>query len=538
MTDATPARTERTDGRDAVGVTARTLEVEVKYDVPQGWRFPRLAPEVAEGLTETIGPIVVSPPRRWTQVATYVDTPTLTLLAARHTLRRRVGGTDAGWHLKTPAVDGARGEVHAELGGSAVRVPSAIRAEVTGLVGADPLVPIAVLRTRRTERQILDSSGRVLAVVVDDRVRAASLLTDYPSGAGTSEGAEEWEEWREIEVELVDGERDILAAVGDALVAAGLTPSRSSSKLARTMGPARDVVAARSADPRAHLAAYLAAQVGVLQTLESAVRADAPDAVHKARVATRRLRSTLRTFRPLLDASAVRGLRAEVTWMTRILGAPRDAEVLRDLIVGHLDELPADQVVGPVRARVTDALDAEHAKAHAAAVRAMDSRRWHRTMRRLLTLAANVPWRHTTTSAERIVGLVDRALAAVARAADDAETEPDVAIEPRHAGELDRRLHEVRKKAKAARYAVEAGRPHVSGSTAASLAHWEEVQEQLGALQDSVVARDALRRLRRAARARGESVATYDAVIDREEAVATRVRSEYPALLVTALQHQ
>ena len=56
--------------------------------------------------------------------------------------------------------------------------------------------------------------------------------------------------------------------------------------------------------------------------------ADQPDAVHKARVATRRLRSALRTFRPLLDRTVTDPLRREVRWLTGALGAPRDAEVL------------------------------------------------------------------------------------------------------------------------------------------------------------------------------------------------------------------
>jgi inorganic triphosphatase YgiF len=60
---------------------------------------------------------------------------------------------------------------------------------------------------------------------------------------------------------------------------------------------------------------YLAAQLGVLQALEPAVREDAPDAVHKSRVATRRARSALKTFRDLFDGSVAEHLRGELSWL-------------------------------------------------------------------------------------------------------------------------------------------------------------------------------------------------------------------------------
>ena len=49
--------------------------------------------------------------------AVYFDTPGRDLAAHRITLRRRTGGTDAGWHLKLPAGPDARTEVHSPLSG-------------------------------------------------------------------------------------------------------------------------------------------------------------------------------------------------------------------------------------------------------------------------------------------------------------------------------------------------------------------------------------------------------------------------------------
>lgn len=45
-----------------------------------------------------------------------VDTPILELAARRITLCRRTGGTNHGWHLKVPARDDRRKDLHAPLG--------------------------------------------------------------------------------------------------------------------------------------------------------------------------------------------------------------------------------------------------------------------------------------------------------------------------------------------------------------------------------------------------------------------------------------
>ena len=83
-----------------------------------------------------------------------------------------------------------------------------------------------------------------------------------------------------------------------------------------------------------------------------------PEDVHQARVATRRLRSDLRTFAPLLDREWLDGLRAELKWLGGELGPVRDAEVLRDRLVEsarsllEIDQESALAVVAPLAAEV------------------------------------------------------------------------------------------------------------------------------------------------------------------------------------------
>src|SRR5262249_37082862 len=63
-----------------------------------------------------------------------------------------------------------------------------------------------------------------------------------------------------------------------------------------------------------------------------------PEAVHKFRVAIRRLRSVLRSARPMVDRVWSDQLRAELDWLAQALGRVRDLDVL----LGHLEEQVAD----------------------------------------------------------------------------------------------------------------------------------------------------------------------------------------------------
>lgn len=91
---------------------------------------------------------------------------------------------------------------------------------------------------------------------------------------------------------------------------------------------------------------YLRTQADVIATRADDVLIDAPDAVHRSRVATRRTRSALRTFTPLFKKTRTRALRDELVWHADRLGAPRDAEVLKERLLATLDALPSDHVVG------------------------------------------------------------------------------------------------------------------------------------------------------------------------------------------------
>lgn len=494
----------------------RQVETERKYDVPRRWSFPPLA-----GPGGVVGVASVEPPNRFSQTATYLDTPDLTLLRAKRTLRRRTGGSDAGWHLKQPRGGDQRLEIREPLGRSSLRVPASLRAEVAEVVDKGALVPIAVLRTRRTERRLLAQDGTPLVVIADDQVEATVLL-----------GGERIVRWRELETELLEGDVEALDAVGQRLVASGLVPAAGPSKLGRAMADVLAELAHRGASTSGQVAlAYLAQQVGVLQALEPAVREDAPDAVHKARVATRRLRSAMRTFRPLFDRTVTDPLRGEVAWLTGVLGAPRDAEVMRDRLLGVAEGLEPELVVGPMLQRLRDTLTGEHDRAHAALVSALDSRRYERLLADLVDVLVHPPLTPAAASpaGQELPALVAKESQAVMKTAGVAATSEDAA-------ERDEAIHDIRKRAKAARYAAEAA-GSVVGSRADKLASaWTELQEALGDYQDSVVAREVIMRICADAQATGEPTFTYGVLAERETARTREVRAQYADLLATALK--
>jgi len=65
--------------------------------------------------------------------------------------------------------------------------------------------------------------------------------------------------------------------------------------------------------------------------------------MHQMRVATRRMGSALATYRPLLDGRRSDEIRAELRWLAGLLGAARDAEVMRlrltELVAKEPEEL-------------------------------------------------------------------------------------------------------------------------------------------------------------------------------------------------------
>jgi CHAD domain-containing protein len=487
-------------------------EIERKYAVPVDF-------ELDPGLTAAGA--TLGRPVGHELVAVYYDTADLRLAADRVALRRRTGGSDAGWHVKRYRGADDRDEVQLPLGRGAA-VPAAVAAEVRAVSRGATLRPMVRMTTRRTEWPLTAPDGTVLALIADDDV-TTDLIADPAAG----------QHWRELEVELVEGDRDLLRRVDKKLRKAGATRSADPAKIARALDgrwPDADPVAGPPGSAAAVVGDYVRAQRDAIVGYDPRVRRDEPDAVHKMRVATRRLRSTVKTFRPLWDRAATDHLRAELKWLAEVLGKVRDAEVMADRLRRSLDRLPPELVIGPVAARLTGGLQAQAAKDHRSLVTALNGRRYAALLDELDALLAAEPTEHgLRPAAVYVPHRVKRTVATVNELLDAAEkAEPGVRPLP---GVLDRdtALHEARKSAKQARYAAEAAAPVGGDGAAALVAAMEDLQELLGDQHDSVVTRDLLRKVALRAHAAGENAFTYGRLHSAEAASATDVEAGLPA---------
>jgi CHAD domain-containing protein len=309
------------------------------------------------------------------------------------------------------------------------------------------------------------------------------------------------------------------------LVGSGLPASSSVSKLARVLDVPPPPSASLPADSAAGLVVgHLRGQVDELLARDRDVRHDSPDAVHKMRVASRRLRSALATFRPLFDRSVTDPVRDELRWLGAALGGARDGEVQAARLTASLDQVPADLVLGPVRRRIALELQATQRTAGAVLDDALLDPRYFALLDRLDALVDNPPLTATVPVAatDAVAAPVARAVRRVRRLAR--ETEPLGA-------DRDHQLHEVRKAAKRARYAAEAALP-VGGQLAKRLAgRMEDLQEVLGEHQDAVTSQAVLRDLGVAAYTAGENGFTFGLLLGHEVAAAREAEARYPRAL-------
>ncbi|MFJ7899387.1 CHAD domain-containing protein [Streptomyces sp. NPDC096198] len=454
--------------------------------------------------------------------ATYYDTADARLADASLTLRRRTGGKDAGWHLKLPVAEGVRDEIRAPLSDT---VPAHLRDLVRSRVRGAALVPVVRLRSSRATRHLLDADGTLLAEISLDRVHAERLS----GGTGTAD-------WTEIEVELADnGDPAFLDKVDKKLRKAGVRRSSAASKLARALeetggrpGPAApgthrpptDTPPATAGD---HVLAYVRAQRDALVALDPSVRRDLFDSVHSMRVATRRLRSTFRSFGTVLDRRVTDPVAEDLKWLAGELGVDRDREVLTEHLTRAVSELPGPLVGGPVRNRLRAWSDARRGGSRRRLISVLDGERYLClldaldaliTEPPLLKAAVKDPGKVLTRAVHKdfhkVAELIGRALD----------------LPPGHDRNI--ALHEARKKAKRTRYAAEATTPALGRPARALLTSMKSLQTLLGEHQDSVLVRDALLELSALADKARESSFTYGVLYGREEQRAAAAEAALP----------
>ncbi len=459
-------------------------ETERKYDVPAGFALPSFdgaagVRELGEAETHDLD-------------ATYFDTDDLRLARNKRTLRRRTGGGDAGWHLKTPAGASSRTEHRLPLT-DGDDVPTELVAAVRTIARTRPLRPVARLRTHRVETPLRDEHGRTLALIAQDRV-----------GAETDAGEQHWEE---LEVELVNGGPEVLDAVEGLLRAAGATPAPGPSKLARALGD-RLAAPRRSRRKINPVLRYAREQREAVEEHDQLVRAGDAVAVHKMRVATRRLRSTLKTFKASFDPRRAAALSDDLKWLAGHLGDVRDGQVLSHKLLAGTTDFPE------VTARVRAHLEAQVERARAALTEALSSDRYLALLDAMDALVDD-PEPDDPDALRRARRALRRADRLLDRATADG---------------VDAELHEARKAYKRARYAVEIFAPGAGKPGKRLVKELTGLQDVLGAHQDSVVAREVLREVARTA----PDAFGYGVLWARQEQAGEQTLTELPAVVAAS----
>lgn len=434
-------------------------EREDKFHVDLGFVVPDLADLLTEGgRIENAHHSIVN---------TYYDTPDGDLRRSRLTLRRRVGGPDAGWHLKLPA-GAARTEMHS--GSRGRNVPRALAEPLRGLHQGQELVPVATVSTTRYVVRLLDADEHLQAEVADDQVES-STTGDEPT----------IRTWREVEVELGPaGDEELLTRIGDRLVEWGASPSPFASKLGQALGPEPDQPPVELHTLGDVLRAYVTAQCDALVLGDLGLRLGRP-VVHPTRVAVRRLRSTMRVFARVFDEAQAAEMETELVWFAGLLGEVRDREVLLDRLLEQVAALPAEFVLGPVAAQIEATLGAERTRHLRRVATVMKGERY------LALLDALHRWRtdppltelaaQPAATLKKFVGKAERNIyQRLATAGGD----PDA-------------LHRARKAGKRFRYAAELSEPVLGKQASKAIEHGKHLQQLLGEHQDSVVSAAFLR---------------------------------------------
>ncbi len=483
------------------------IESEVKLGAGPAFHLPDLG-GVLDG-------VAVTPPEAVRLETVYYDTPDLRLARWGVSLRHRAG---EGWTLKLPPVQVA-GRPQGELlerdeltfQGGAKKPPEAAVSVVRAYVRKADLVAVARLSTVRRRVRLVDASGVRVAEVVDDEV-------------SVRDGRRVAARFREIEVEAMPQQNGTPGGIIDPLVlrlrGAGAGAPDPTPKHIRALGPraleAPEVAAqpVRPDSPARDVIKHVFAEsIASLLKHDPLIRTSGdPEAIHQARVATRKLRSHLRTFGPLLDAEWTEPLRSELGWLAMGLGAVRDREVLLERLRERARTLPAaDQRSA---ASLLHILETEIQTLRVKLMEELSSVRYIDLLERLV-LASHSPATLPEAEAPALQVLPQLAASPWRRLRSAVKQLPDPPTDPE--------LHRIRILAKRARYAAETVAP-VAGSAAAAFARAAaKLQTVLGEHQDSVTAQAWLR----AARISGRRAFVAGELIAMEHIAAEDARAKW-----------
>lgn len=438
------------------------LEKEVKFAAPIALALP--------DLRHLVGRTVRLPEQQL--VTRYFDTRDRRLWQQGMTLRHRRTEVqeDGTWTLKLPhASEGpALERTEVSWNGSSNEIPTDVTDLLRGVVRREPLGQLTTLETIRQRLVLCDDEDNEVAELDDDVVIVVG---------GPRDGAR----FRQVELEFRgngwSGKRVLRR-----LQKAGARVEKN-TKLARAIGLPRLSSPNPPVDKRSSVAdlvrACLLSSVDRLVAHDWQLRLALPEPtendVHQARVATRRLRSDLKTFGTVLDPVWLQHVRSELKWLGGVLGELRDLDVLSEglsdppLAVQQrlaVRRIEAGRRLAEVLAsrRYVDLVDRLHAASE------------------LLPLAAGAENEAGRLAVDVLPSLVAARWRAVRRQVRRAGSHPSPP-----------QLHRIRIKSKQLRYAAEAATPAIGKPARRTASAAEHVQTVLGKHHDAVSAEEWLR---------------------------------------------
>jgi CHAD domain-containing protein len=439
-----------------------TLEQEVKFGAPIALALPDLRPLVAG---------TVHLPQQQL-VTRYFDTLDHRLWRQGMTLRhRQAADQDEGvWTLKVPhpPLGSALQRTEVTWPGPSEQIPDDATAVLRGVVRREGLRQLTVLETTRQRLLLRDAHERDLAELDDDVVHVVG---------GPRDGAR----FRQVELEFLDGDWD-----GDRVLRrlerAGARVEKD-QKLGKALAlpdpsPGSGTLHKRSTVADAVRASLLAGTDRLIShdwRLRLALPDPAVEDVHQARVATRRLRSDLKTLGAVLDPVWLRHVRSELKWLGGVLGEVRDLDVLSE----GLSDAPVLMRQRLAVQRAASGKRLEEVLLSKRYVNLVD--RLHASAE-ILPLARGIVRQTESPAAAVLPQLVASRWRAVRRQVRRAGRHPSGA-----------QLHRIRIKSKQLRYAAELATPVIGKPARRTASAAERVQTVLGQHHDAIAAEAWLR---------------------------------------------
>ena len=420
----------------------------LRFSFTPGFRLPELEGQELEARVFT---------------STYFDSKDRALARAHLTLRRRIEKGKSVWRLLSSASSGTR----VEAPGGPAGPPDELRSLLVGALGDRSLEQVVKVRVRRSGLALQEGSKELVAVIVDD--------------VAVLDGRRVTERIKELRLELVEGDEDLLTSLSKSVRRAGAVSTGDTSRLGEVLGFGRELKNGKPGWSATDLVAeMLACQLVAIVAHDPGTRLGAdPEELHAMRVATRRSRAILRTARPLLDPAWTESLRAELAWLAGSLGEVRDLDVFCARLEAGVARLGArERRAGK---KLVALVATERGEARGRLVEALSSERYQAL---LVTLQAAADSPAFVPAEVDVRELAAKQFHKLRKVIDALGRDP-----------TDELLHRARIKAKHARYAAEVAAGRDGKAAARYLQRAKRLQDVLGEHQDAVVADRKLRAL-------------------------------------------